>query len=355
MPVLDFGHSIHPKNPTGANKTLQCILAIFSFYLLERVLIGEFDGPFIYKYTYARNAFYYLIGPLTYIYIRRSLFDNNGQYTLPFVHYLPALLYLLYSLVHIAIYDSISDPCNYLRGLLLFTEVSCFVSISAYLVKSIGLLAYYIRNEERELSFNQRFIFYLKVMLFCLSVYMLFWFLGILERFVIKLPLDIGMIYDISCLIFAVQIYIVGFYSLKYPELFKIPFRTADKRKMSLREEELQTIQHRIDDFFKRDLGYCRSDLSLTILANEIDTTNNKLSWVLNNAYGKSFYELVNQYRVDAFFQKIKERKHKEYTVASIGFDVGFKSKSTFYKAFKEITGSTPTEYIKKMEKSSSE
>ena len=85
-------------------------------------------------------------------------------------------------------------------------------------------------------------------------------------------------------------------------------------------------------------------------MANEIDTTTNKLSWVLNNTYKKSFYELVNRYRVDEFIQRIRENKHKEFTVVSIALDVGFKSKSTFYKAFKEITNFTPTEYIKQME-----
>ena len=90
----------------------------------------------------------------------------------------------------------------------------------------------------------------------------------------------------------------------------------------------------------------------MSILANEINTTTNKLSWVLNNVYKKTFYELVNEYRVEDFLQRIKENNHKEFTVVSIAFDVGFNSKSTFYKAFKEITNFTPTEYIRKVENS---
>ncbi|WP_438423595.1 helix-turn-helix domain-containing protein [Aquimarina macrocephali] len=193
-------------------------------------------------------------------------------------------------------------------------------------------------------------------MLIGLLVYMIFWLLGIVERFVIKLPIDIRMIWDISCLIFGIQIYIVGFYNLKHPEVFKIRFPSKNenipKRKNILDENEISKIQNLVDIFFKEKKGYRRPELSLSILANEINTTTNKLSWVLNNIYKKTFYELVNEYRVEDFSQRIKKNDHKEFTVVSIAFDVGFNSKSTFYKAFKEITNFTPTEYIKKVENS---
>ncbi|WP_298540009.1 helix-turn-helix domain-containing protein [uncultured Aquimarina sp.] len=213
---------------------------------------------------------------------------------------------------------------------------------------------YYKKNEEQELSFNQTIIKYIKIMLICLFIYMFFWLLGIVERFIVKLPIDIRMIWDISCLIFGIQIYIVGFYNLKHPEIFKIRFplknQNESKKKSGLDEKEINEIRNLIDSFLKTEKGYRRPELSLSILANEISTTTNKLSWVLNNSYKKTFYELVNEYRVEDFLQRIKENKHKEYTVVSIAFDVGFNSKSTFYKAFKEITNFTPTEYIRKIE-----
>ncbi|WP_159025714.1 AraC family transcriptional regulator [Aquimarina sp. Aq78] len=213
---------------------------------------------------------------------------------------------------------------------------------------------YYKKNEEQELAFNQTIIKYIKIMLICLLVYMIFWLLGIVERFVVKLPIDIRMIWDISCLIFGIQIYIVGFYNLKHPEVFKIRFpsnnENESKKKSGLNEKEINEIQNLIDTFLEEKKGYRRPELSLSILANEINTTTNKLSWVLNNIYKKTFYELVNEYRVEDFLQRIEENDHKEFTVVSIAFDVGFNSKSTFYKAFKEITNFTPTEYIRKVE-----
>ncbi|MEM6686170.1 MAG: helix-turn-helix domain-containing protein, partial [Bacteroidota bacterium] len=224
----------------------------------------------------------------------------------------------------------------------------------AYLVKSNRLLNYYLNNEAQELSFHQTIVKYVKIMLVCLWLYMVFWLLGIVERFVVKLPIDIELIYDISCFIFGIQIYIVGFYSLKHPEVFKIQFPSKHegdtKKRAKLANDDIANIQQLLDSFFKENKGYRDPELSLSLLASHIHTTTNKLSWVLNNHYEKTFYELVNEYRVEEFIMKIKENTHKDFTVISIAYDVGFNSKSTFYKVFKEITKMTPSEYIKKVE-----
>ncbi|MGD1839914.1 MAG: helix-turn-helix domain-containing protein [Thermonemataceae bacterium] len=321
---------------------------------MERIIFREVERDLIFQYGYARNTFYLFIGPLIYTYIRRLLFYKNGRYRLGYIHYLPALLYFSYSLFHIYIYDSIQDFDRYRYLLLFWIEVTFFISIATYLIKSKTLLNYYHKNEKHELSFNQTIVQYVKILLACLLVYTIFWFLGILERFVIELPINISLVYDISCLIFGIQIYIVGFYSLKHPEVFKIRFLTKNDNepivKHSMKEEEVSKISDLVDAYFNEKKGHRRTDLSLSVLANEINTTTNKLSWVLNNVYEKTFYELVNEYRVDDFLQSIKENKHKEFTVVSIALDVGFNSKSTFYKAFKEIMKATPTAYIKSIE-----
>jgi len=218
-----------PKKHTGANRSIQCLLAIYSLFLLERAIGDELDSYFLRRYSNLINTFYLFIGPLVYTYIRRLLFYKNGNYRLTYHHYLPVLLYLAFCCFHIYNYDSITDFKSYFTALLFWNDIIFFVSISAYLFASIGLLNYYKQNEEQELSFNQAIIRYIEIMLIGLLVYMFFWLLGIVERFVVKLPIDIGMIWDISCLIFGIQIYIVGFYNLKHPEIFKIRVPAKDE------------------------------------------------------------------------------------------------------------------------------
>ncbi len=353
---LIFAIQYIPKKNTGANRVIQYLLAIYSLFLFERAMGHQFERDFLRLYGNIINTFYLFIGPLVYTYIRRLLFYKNGNYQLAYYHYLPALLYVGYCFFHIYYYDSIIDFKSYFTTLLFWNDVIFFISISAYLFKSSRLLHYYKQNEGQELSFNQTIIKYIEIMLIGMLVYMIFWWLGIVERFVVKLPIDIRMIWDISCLIFGIQIYIVGFYNLKHPEIFKIRFPSKNenipKRKNILDEKEISKIQNLVDSFFEEKKGHRRPELSLSILANEINTTTNKLSWILNNIYKKTFYELVNEYRVEDFSKKICQNKHKEFTLISIAFEVGFNSKSTFYKAFKEITNVTPSEYIRKVENS---
>ena len=330
---------------------IQYLLGIYSLLLLERVFAPEIQREFLLKYGYLINTLYLLIGPFVYTYVRRLLFYKNGNFRLGYLHYLPAILYLVYGLIHVINFDSIKDNYNYFVVLLFCNEVLFFISITAYLFKSNSLLNYYKKNEENEFSFQQPIKNYVTVMLLCLLAYMFFWVLGILERFVVSLWFDILFIYDVSCLIFGIQIYIVGFYSLKHPQIFKIqlPSNNKSPRRNRIDESEIQKIQKSIHVFFEEKKGYRQSDLSLWMLANEISTTTNNLSWVLNNVHKKSFYKLVNEYRVQEFLDRINKNDHKELTLVSIAMDVGFSSKSTFYKVFKEVVKVTPSEYIKSM------
>lgn len=353
---LIFAIQYIPKKNTGTNRIIQYLLGIYSFYLLERALNSETGNYVADEYFYFFNVFYLFIGPLVYTYIRRLLFYENDKYHLSYYHYLPVVFYLIYGLYHVNIYDSIVNISNYRSNLFLTVEVLFFISITGYLVKSYMLFNYYKENEIKELSFSPNSIHYIQLTLSCLTLYMVFWLLGIFELLEIVTWIERPLIYDISCLIFGVQIYIVSFYNLKFPEIFKIPYPSKDKnsinKKYKLDEKEVREIQNLVKAYFEIEKGYRRPELSLSILANEINTTTNKLSWVLNNIYKKTFYQLVNEYRVEDFSERIKQNKHKELTLLAIAVEVGFNSKSTFYKAFKEITKMTPSEYIRKTQNS---
>ncbi|MNR40124.1 HTH-type transcriptional regulator AppY [compost metagenome] len=73
--------------------------------------------------------------------------------------------------------------------------------------------------------------------------------------------------------------------------------------------------------------------------------TKHLLSQYVNEILGKSFSSLVKEYRIEKA-KKLLETE-KNYTIESLGYDSGFNSKSTFFTAFKTITGLTPAEYQK--------
>lgn len=87
-------------------------------------------------------------------------------------------------------------------------------------------------------------------------------------------------------------------------------------------------------------------NLSLWALARHIGASPNYISQTLNEVIGESFFDFVNRYRVDEAMTLLATT---DDTVLSITYDVGFNARSSFYNAFKRVTGQTPTGYRKTM------
>jgi len=86
-------------------------------------------------------------------------------------------------------------------------------------------------------------------------------------------------------------------------------------------------------------------DLKLNELAKSLNVTSHFLSQVLNDNLGKGFSTFVNEYRIEE--AKSYMATHDHFTLEAIGYEVGFNASSTFYTAFKKISGTTPANFKK--------
>lgn len=82
--------------------------------------------------------------------------------------------------------------------------------------------------------------------------------------------------------------------------------------------------------------------LNLPGLSRKARIPEHTISQVLNQRLGVSFYDFVNEYRID---QARKLLTSEKSTVLEIALSVGYNSKSTFYTAFRKVVGQTPTEF----------
>ncbi|AUQ54784.1 helix-turn-helix domain-containing protein [Phaeobacter inhibens] len=87
-------------------------------------------------------------------------------------------------------------------------------------------------------------------------------------------------------------------------------------------------------------------NLSLWALARHIGASPNYISQTLNDVIGESFFDFVNRHRV---LEAMKLLSTTDDTVSAITYDVGFNARSSFYNAFKRVTGQTPTGYRKSL------
>lgn len=88
-------------------------------------------------------------------------------------------------------------------------------------------------------------------------------------------------------------------------------------------------------------------DLKLKDIADELQITPHLLSQFLNDNLQKSFADFVNEYRIKAASELL--RQDHNLTMEGVGQEVGFRSKSSFYATFKKIHGVTPNQFAKRV------
>ncbi|PKA82562.1 AraC-like DNA-binding protein [Ulvibacter sp. MAR_2010_11] len=88
-------------------------------------------------------------------------------------------------------------------------------------------------------------------------------------------------------------------------------------------------------------------NLSLKTTACEIGISTGHLSRIINTEINISFSDYINVLRVEEAKTYLINPKFSKYTIAAIGLEAGFNSKSTFNDSFKKIAGCTPSEFKK--------
>lgn len=88
-------------------------------------------------------------------------------------------------------------------------------------------------------------------------------------------------------------------------------------------------------------------NLSLRTVADRLGTNTKYLSQVINHHSSHNFQHFINDYRIEQVKKKISSPKYRHLTLYGIALKCGFKNKSTFFKVFREITGSTPRDFLR--------
>jgi AraC-like DNA-binding protein len=90
--------------------------------------------------------------------------------------------------------------------------------------------------------------------------------------------------------------------------------------------------------------GWRSERLTIAGLAREIGTPEHRLRRLINHRLGhRNFADFVNSHRIDAAKRRLADPAEARTTIAVIAFDLGYGSLSTFNRAFRRATGSTPT------------
>jgi AraC-like DNA-binding protein len=110
--------------------------------------------------------------------------------------------------------------------------------------------------------------------------------------------------------------------------------------------DDVKRYQQKLEKFMNDHRPYLDPELTIEKLSELTKIRKIMLSQTLNKGFNKNFFTFIKEYRIRHVEQILKSKTHEHATIMDIAYESGFNSKTGFNRAFKEVTGKTPTEYI---------
>ncbi len=317
---------------------------IFGFYLL--VVAFDLIGLFTNRVSNYPNLEILKISssllqmPLFYIYVLSVSYTN---FKLRKRHLIHSLLFLTYLVVFKATAISEQSYTTYEAIL----EIQFLIYIIAVFIVLKRYKTLYDQNYSNTNQSVYKWLFQFTI-LSCIghSFVLIRWFLS-------NSPYQ-AHITNINLVISAFILLVVALFvlkALKQPELFNgVDLKLSPIKKV--KEDSTISTNHlsaikRLKSHMKDERPYLDFELTLQKLAIQMDLPERELSLLINHHLGQHFFDFINEYRVAEAQSILSDPKKKEVTVLEILYQVGFNSKSSFYTAFKKVTGKTPTQFKK--------
>jgi AraC-like DNA-binding protein len=358
------------QNDDRSSKWLSLLLFLFAMYITPYML--GYSGWYSRKTT--REILFFvpfmqvlLIGPVVFFYTKSLLNKSFRLSRKDIIHLIPAIIYFLYSAVVFVIDKLILNEFYFYadgrdKDLSNWYQIAGVISMGFYLILSLRYYAYYKALVFQTVSFADTILFrWIKNFMLA--------FLGILILrivFFVTNPEwgEFGSQYWHYLAFSVVFFYIAinGFASaVKLSALDNSSsrsqlniFEEADTIKSSeqsdFESKETEIWNEKIEKLMKGQKVYQNPKLTLSELAQHLNTTSKTISSAINNGFKMNFNDYVNLHRIEAVKIKLKEGEHKNTTLLGIALDCGFNSKATFNRAFKKHTSLSPKDYLSNLE-----
>lgn len=298
---------------------------------------------------------WFILPPLYYFYVKALLAQPIRWNRFSVLHVLPALAILFYLFPYYLLpaasklgMMAAPDQSNAARLTMLFFSL-------LYGLQNIVYLRLCIKNLQSQAPANNGATAaakpahrsWLKLLFALMMLFAVFHVVVASVEFVEKRDL-VEMDY-LPMAFFTIMVYAIAYLAIQQPEkLFPPPLRI---RKSWPREEaslETDEVIKRLRKIMETEKPYLDCNLKYSDLAAKLGISVRHLSRVLNEELGISFNEFVNAYRIKEVQTQLLNQENGEHTLLGIALEAGFNSKTSFNRIFKDHTGLTPTEFLRK-------
>lgn len=285
------------------------------------------------------------IGPMLWIYIKLVTGDELKQVKKHL--YLPigfGIISLLLIITDVIISDVRTSL--YIRLITLYTTLVGVTGIfilqnGYYSYLSLKLYKKHVKNLGDTFSYTEKInLNWFKLLIYCY----LFLILGLIISNIIDESVSDFMFY----LILLIYVIFSGYNALKQTPIFKdlkvevsqIPIDSEETN-----NELFKELKKNLFTVMEKKKLYLDSSLTIHTLANKLNSNTKYVSQLINNELNKNFVMFVNEYRINEAKKLLLNKEKDNLTIESIGYEVGFKSKTAFNRVFKQLTSSTPTQF----------
>ncbi|MEG1572882.1 MAG: helix-turn-helix domain-containing protein [Bacteroidales bacterium] len=298
--------------------------------------------------------------PPLYLYVKHLFYEQKAFTKGDFIHFIPVLVTILFS---IYIYLDSGADTELMRKHALYH----FRSLATSYIAAIQGLFYFIwirkilTKQEQKLKNEYSDIEEMKLswvhVINNLSLPVMI--IGTLSAVVKSTPFDPYLLFIAYHLCMAFCLYYISFQLVLHPISLtgkKMEYSVDNVFVIASQKEELKIVTEEqtpvyeqiikeLQELMEKKQCFRDQDICLQDLAEELSISRNQLSYALNHHLNTSFYDYINELRVKDVKQRMQNPKYAHYSILAIALDSGFKSKTVFYRFFKQVEGITPSEY----------
>jgi AraC-like DNA-binding protein len=125
-----------------------------------------------------------------------------------------------------------------------------------------------------------------------------------------------------------------------------IPISVAADQMLLSNEKSLMAIQAVVESTLNSLKPFTKVRYGIGDLSKDTGIPAYRLSQFINQRFNLNFYGYLNQFRIQYCIEKIKAGEHEIKTLEALAQECGFQSRATFIRAFKQVTGLKPSEFI---------
>jgi len=336
------------KEKVGNNIYLSGILAVYAVLILCSLILSSGINKNLFRLAHIANQSIFLVGPMLYFYIDSYFNAHKSIPKKAYIHSLPYIAASIYLTIKLYfIHLPITCRSNHiLLGSIAFahTFIYFFFTAKAIRNKAQPLKDATPKTETVSVKWPMYFVFG------CFSILlikMLFFIVWDVSGYYNGCNEIVNLYFMTSFVLLNVFIY---FLLLKPQFLQEIK-----KYKHSvLKNNEKEIYKNQLLALLENDKIYRNPLLSLNFLSKKLSIPSRYLSQIINETLDKSYYELINWYRIQECMEQLADTNNSDKTILEIAYDVGFNSKSTFNSSFIKYAGTTPKEFRKKHQSVSS-